>query len=259
MLLAIISDIHGNIDALNVVLDAIEKRGVDRIINLGDHFSGPLCADKTARRLWELKKSGTPTTTLRGNHDRWLVERSINAMGASDVHAKGQLSDATIDWLKELPATVELSVPDKYATVFACHAVPDSDTIYWMEDVYPDGSVGKRDDKGIEAFAKNLKSGLILCGHTHVPRIHKLSDRRILLNPGSVGCPGFNDTHPLPHAIETGSPDASWALAQFDQGTWSVEHRFEGYDQSRMVRLAAENGRPDWANALATGNIKSVV
>ena len=111
------------------------------------------------------------------------------------------------------------------------------------------------EDAEIEAFAEGIEAGLILCAHTHVPRVHRLRDGRTILNPGSVGCPGFNDTHPLPHAIETGTPSASWALATFAGGAWTTEHQLLTYDHDAMARLAACNGRAEWANALATGRI----
>lgn len=143
--------------------------------------------------------------------------------------------------------------------MFTCHAVPDGDTTYWMEDVHADGTVCKRDDNGIEDFAEGVDATLILCGHTHVPRVHRLKDGRLLVNPGSVGCPGFKDTHPLPHAIETGTPATSWALATRTGGEWMVEPHLETYDHHQMARLAKENGRPEWANALATGRIGEAI
>ena len=69
MRLAVISDIHGNLLALEAVLADIEARGVDAIVNLGDCVTSPLWPKETFDRLGELA-----LPTVRGNHDRWIVE-----------------------------------------------------------------------------------------------------------------------------------------------------------------------------------------
>src|SRR3954466_4063927 len=68
--LALISDIHGNRWALDAVLEDIDRRGIQNIINLGDHFYGPLAPGATAERLLKLPV----LATIRGNQDRQLIE-----------------------------------------------------------------------------------------------------------------------------------------------------------------------------------------
>jgi hypothetical protein len=52
---------------------------------------------------------------------------------------------------------------------------------------------------------------LILCGHTHLPRVVRLGDRRLVVNAGSVGCPGYDGVKPVYHKVQTGTPDACYA------------------------------------------------
>ncbi len=86
MRLAVIADIHGNDLALQAVLSDIARQGIDDIVNLGDCFSGPLEPGKVAARLTSLN-----IPTVRGNHDRYLIEQSPDAMWPSDRIAHGEM------------------------------------------------------------------------------------------------------------------------------------------------------------------------
>ncbi|MEM6796186.1 MAG: metallophosphoesterase family protein, partial [Acidobacteriota bacterium] len=69
MRLALLADIHGNLAALDAVLMDLSRRRVDRVINLGDHASGPLMPAETVRRL----RSQEGWLHLAGNHERQLL------------------------------------------------------------------------------------------------------------------------------------------------------------------------------------------
>jgi diadenosine tetraphosphatase ApaH/serine/threonine PP2A family protein phosphatase len=98
-----------------------------------------------------------------------------------------------------------------------------------------------------------VAASLILCAHTHIPRLVRLRDARIVVNSGSVGCPGYDGRKPVYHKVQTGTPDACYAiLARSPQG-WSVTFRYVPYDHMAMAELARTNGMPVWASALATG------
>ena len=76
MRIAAVSDIHGNLFALDAVLADIARRGVYLIVNLGDIVSGPLLPLDTAQRLMAL---GLPT--IRGNHERQVLTMDLDRMG----------------------------------------------------------------------------------------------------------------------------------------------------------------------------------
>lgn len=255
MRIAAISDIHGNLAALDAVLDDIAASAVDLTVNLGDILSGPLWIEATADRLMAL---GLPT--IRGNHERQVLTLAPDRMGPSDAFAAARLAPAQRDWLQALPETLMLS-----DEVFCCHGTPTSDLQYFLETVVPGfvrgGAPGIRAATEDEAAARagtalrGLRQGLILCGHSHVPRTLQLADGRLIVNPGSVGLQAFDDDHGHPHVVETGSPHARYALLTRRAAGWQVELRAVPYDHEAAAVRAETNGRPDWADALRSGRV----
>ena len=242
--LAAIADIHGNADALAAVLADIAAHGITRIVNLGDHFSGPLAARETA----ELLLSRT-ITTIRGNHDRYLLETPAAEMAPSDKVAFRQLDSRHIGWLRDLPPVMTME-----DDIFLCHGTPRNDTTYWLERVCADGRVVSNTLAGILEEAEGVTASLILCGHSHQPRRVDIPDGRVILNPGSVGCPAYVDDLPVRHVMQAGTPAACYAIAERQgNGAWSTTFRHVPYDTARMVALAEAARRPEWASGLKTG------
>ena len=186
-----------------------------------------------------------------GNHDRYLIDREPAKMGSWDRPAHTQLDKRHFDWLRAVPP--KLVFRDR---VLVCHATPNSDEVYWLESVLPDGTVRMASLEAIEQAAKGITQSLILCGHTHIARAVKLRDGRMIVNPGSVGSPGYRDIHPPPHVIEAGTPDARYAILELAGGEWQVTFRHVPYDHEAMAALARRNGQGELASALATGWIR---
>ncbi len=243
MRLAVISDIHGNSAALDAVLEDIAARDVDLTVNLGDSFSGPLDAAGTAGRLSKLD-----LPTVRGNHDRLLVDRPIGEMGKWEAWAIGELDEATLEWCRSLPLAMDVG------GVLLCHGTPDKDDENWLDHRGRDARLARRDLPEVLARAGNVSQRLILCGHTHEPRSLRLPDGRQIVNPGSVGCPAFRDRRMEPNFIhQTGSPDARYAIVESQGEGWTVALISVPYDASEMIRCAVDSGAEDWAQALRTG------
>jgi diadenosine tetraphosphatase ApaH/serine/threonine PP2A family protein phosphatase len=247
MRFAAIADVHGNYLALQAVIANIRAHDIDDIVNLGGMASGPLDARRTMDALMALD-----AVHVLGNHDRYLIDRPPGKMGSWDRPAHAQLDAGHLDWLRAVPP--KLVFRDR---VFLCHATPDSDEVYWLETVLPDGTVRMSSLEAIEAAAKGIAQRLILCGHTHIARAVRLRDGRMVVNPGSVGSPGYRDIHPFPHVIEAGTPAARYAILELVDGTWRVTFRHVPYDHEAMAALARRNGRPELASGLATGWIRS--
>jgi hypothetical protein len=93
---------------------------------------------------------------------------------------------------------------------------------------------------------------VILCGHTHTPRTLWI-DGTLLLNPGSLGLPAYDDEHPHTHWVESGSPHARYAVVERTPAGWSAAQRLLAYDWTLAARRAESPGRGDWADALSNG------
>jgi diadenosine tetraphosphatase ApaH/serine/threonine PP2A family protein phosphatase len=246
MRFAAIADVHGNYLALEAVLADIRAQGIGDIVHLGDMASGPLDARRTMDALMALD-----AVHVLGNHDRYLIDRPPEKMGSWDRPAHAQLEARHLDWLRAVPRTAVFR-----GQVFLCHATPDNDEIYWLETVLPDGAVRISSLETIEKYAHGITQSLILCAHTHLARAVRLRDGRLIVNPGSVGSPGYRDVHPFPHVVEAGTPDARYAILEPAVGGWSVTFRHVPYDHEAMAALARKNGQPELASALATGWIR---
>ncbi len=189
MRFAAIADVHGNYLALEAVIADIRAQGITDIVNLGDMASGPLDARRTMDLLMALD-----AVHVLGNHDRYLIDRPPEKMGSWDRPAHAQLDEKHLDWLRAVPPTQVYR--DR---VFLCHATPASDEVYWLETVRPDGAVTLAALEQIEAAATGIAQRLVLCAHSHLARAVQLGDGRLIVNPGSVGSPGYRDIHPYPH------------------------------------------------------------
>lgn len=242
MRIAVISDIHGNFGALQAVLADIAKRGPDLIVNLGDVLSGPLSPVECADLLIPLN-----LPTICGNHERQLLTFRFEEMGASDRYALSCLRPHHVSWIKQFPSSK--SLPEG---VLLVHGTPDSDMTYFLETVEPSG-VRMALPGEVEKRLGDVGEPLILCGHTHIPRIFQLPGRCLIVNPGSVGLPAYEDSKPMPHKIQTGSPLARYATVEKRSGGWSAELHTVVYDWESAARAAEDRGRPDWAKALRTG------
>ena len=244
MRIAAISDIHGNLWALEAVLADIGRRGVDMVVNLGDILSGPLMPRATAERLMALN-----FPTIAGNHERQVLEGDPANMGASDLHAHKDITDEQRDWMLRLPKC--LRVGDD---VLLVHGTPDSDLIYFMETVTEQGTRPATHNEVLER-AGNADASLILCGHTHLPRAMRLDDGRLVVNPGSVGLQAFSVDQPFPHKAENLTPHARYCIVERSAAGWSVAQYAVAYDWDSASDLAVRNNRPEWGFALRTGRM----
>jgi diadenosine tetraphosphatase ApaH/serine/threonine PP2A family protein phosphatase len=246
MRFAAIADVHGNFLALEAVIADIRAQGIETIVDLGDIASGALDARRTLDAMMALG-----AIHVRGNHDRYLIDRPPEKMGSWDRPAHAQLDERHLDWLRALPQSRVFR-----DQVFLCHATPASDEVYWLETVLPDGTVRMATIEAIERAAGNIEQRLILCAHSHIARAVRLRDGRLIVNPGSVGCPGYRDSHPYPHVMEAGTPDARYAILERVDGDWRTTFRHVPYDHRAMADLAQRNGKPELASALATGWVR---
>jgi predicted phosphodiesterase len=242
---AIISDIHGNLPALLAVLKNIKSKGIEKIINLGDHFFGPLEPEGVAEVLRE-----NPMVSISGNTDREIlqsVDGDFQKQGMDFV--LGELSATSIEWLRGLPKTT--TVDDLF---FVCHGTPDNDDAYLLEKVTQKGVFVYNDGELIET-TNDIKERIILCGHSHVNRVIYLSNDKIILNPGSVGLPAYLGTGEYRFAMESNTPHAKYAIVHINGSSVNIEQVLVTYDWHEASAAARSNGNENWAAYLLYGRM----
>jgi predicted phosphodiesterase len=235
MRLAILSDIHGNLVALEAVLADLEQRGIDAIINLGDCVTSPLWPRETLELL-----DAIDMPTVRGNHDRLLSETPLDAMPRSMRFTYESLTAEQRDALGALPPTVELD-----GGILAMHGTLANDKRYLLHDKV-DGRLALASGATVAKRLEGTDARLVLCGHSHHPHLASLGPDCLIVNPGSVGCPRYADDDD-PWVAEAGSPHARYAIAVENRGAWSVEMIALDYDWAPVIEQAITNDRPDFA------------
>jgi predicted phosphodiesterase len=250
MRFAVVSDIHGNLPALQAVLAELTTERVDAVLNLGDIVSGPLWPRETAALLMPLA-----WPTIAGNHERQALA-GHRRMGFSDAFAAVHLSPEQRAWIAALPTALHLDG----GAVQLTHGTPAVDHEPLLETITLDfgvnGNSGIRMATPPEVLARLGASAaeLVLCGHSHVPRVLSI-DAQLFVNPGSLGLPAYDHDQPHAHVVESGSPHARWAIVHRTAAGWQAQLRLTAYDWRAAAARAESNGRGDWADALATGRV----
>ena len=242
--IALLSDIHGNILALEAVVADLSRRGVDNVVTLGDLVSGPLWPKETAEFL--MKQNWIQ---IAGNHERQILTTPEDQKGPSDRYADRMLDEAQHDWLRSLPTSLEL---DEGITLY--HGAPSDDLTYLLE-VIENGRVHLAGPRVITERLNGIRPPVLACGHSHTQRVVRLPEGMIIVNPGSVGMPAYTDDGPRPHVLETGSPHARYAILEKTTAGWVPQLISVEYDHEKAARQADENRRPELAMGLRTGYV----
>jgi putative phosphoesterase len=240
--IAILSDLHGNMPAIEKVIADLKTRQIERVFCLGDLVSGPLWPRESIELLMQ-----QDWTFVRGNHDRNLVESAPEKLGDSDAYAYKQLDKSHLDWLATLPATLEVD-----DTFLLCHGSPVKDITYLLETI-ENGRVRLSTPEEIRPKLNGAHLPLILCGHSHTPRVVTLNNDLTIVNPGSVGLPAYEDASDGYFVVENGSPHARYAVIEKTTDGWNAEIVLLRYDHELAATQAHKNKRPDYKIGLRTG------
>ena len=250
MRLAVLSDIHSNIFALEAVLEDLSHYQVNIKINLGDIFYGPIAPKATYTLLQQHE-----FITICGNQDRQIFQATQQEIDSNATlkFVIEDLGDEPLLWLQTLPSTRHLD-----SDIFLCHGTPRDDMTYLLEDVSQGFAITKN-EKEIRSLLQGIHASLILCGHSHLPKTISLTQMgQVIVNSGSVGLQAYKDEEPCVHSIENACSEASYAIIEKTSDGWSVEHKRVAYDFEKASALALQNGRNDWEYALKTGKVKPV-
>ena len=224
-----ITDIHGNLPALDAVLEEIKSAGVERIIVGGDVLPGPMPHETIARLL----ALDVPVQFIHGNGDR-VVRAQMNGQEPTEVPepfrdiirwTAAQLSREDEQLLASWPLTLRVQVQG-LGDVFVCHATPRNDLEIFTR-LTPE-------ERLLPVFA-GVDAPLVVCGHTHMQFDRKVGATRVV-NAGSVGMP-FQD------------PGAYWLLLGPE-----VQLRKTTYDLEKAAALVRQTTYPR-ADEFAARNI----
>lgn len=239
MRIAAIYDIHGNLPALDVVLQEITQAEVDQIVVGGDVVAGPMPRETLARLL----NLGIPVQFVQGNADREIVAQLAGeSSGAVPAHVVAivrwvvqQLQPEQVQILANWPTTYRAEI-EGIGEVFFCHATPRNDT-----DVFTRLTP---EERLLPIFA-GMPASLVVCGHTHMQFDRMIGTVRVV-NAGSVGMP-------------YGEPGACWLLlgpgiefrrTMYDFGNAAAQIRATRYPQAEDFAAHNVLQRPSEAEAL---------
>lgn len=226
MRVAIISDIHGNMQALEAVLTDIEKENCEKIFCLGDlAMAGPEPV-KVIERIKSLYKQGK-IEVIQGNTDEMIGNFNDEILQRVKKHApimaNALVSDAKIiptglkEFLKNLPPQKELEIEG--LRVLLVHGSPRKND----ENIMPDMPIEQ-----IEEMVAGTDTDLIFCGHTHLPCGYQTSKKQTIVNDGSVGRPF------------TPEPKACYVIADFKDKSFQIQHKFVEYDRETASIILAQ-------------------
>jgi putative phosphoesterase len=192
MRVAALYDIHGNLPALEAVLQEIRQAEVDLVVVGGDVIPGPMPRETIACLL----DLDLPVRFIQGNGDREVLARKAGRETGAVPEAfrevlrwtAGQLSPEHERTLADWPATLQVEIRGLGEVLF-CHATPRSDTEIFTR-LTPE-------DRLLPVFA-GVGVPLVVCGHTHM-QFDRMIGRIRVVNAGSVGMP-------------FGEPGADWLL-----------------------------------------------
>ena len=222
MKIAVLSDIHGNMQALDAVLKDIEQNQCDEIFCLGDlALAGPE-PDKTVDFV-----KAQNWTIIQGNTDKMIAECTDNliemtkkafpAMGNSLEQDIKILKKENLEFLKKLPPQKSLEIEG--VKILLVHGSPRRNN----EDIMPNLPM-----ENIEEIIAGVNEELILCGHTHIPCGYQTNSKKTVINVGSVGRPMTEDVMPC------------YLILDIKDGGFSAEHKFANYDRELASKLMRE-------------------
>ncbi|HVM34075.1 MAG TPA: metallophosphoesterase family protein [Actinomycetota bacterium] len=220
MRIAVLSDIHGNLLALDAVMTDLEAQDVDEVWCGGDVAWGGPWAAECIRRV---RDAGW--TTVRGNTDVWITgdpqtaEDEDQRQFLKQMAEAHQLSDEDARWLLNLPLG-----HSGRGSILLVHGTPESPFVGPLPDA------PTRDFRPYEGGAS-----IVVYGHVHQAFVRRLTDGTIVANAGSVGFP-------------LDAPSAAYLIIDQEGPEWTLRHRRVTFDRRAVIAQARALGGPigDW-------------
>ena len=236
MRVAVISDMHGNDLAFEVVEADIQRQRIDQIVCLGDAIQG---GPQPAAVLQRLRRLGCPV--VMGNADSWLISgeetgdegippERLRKMGEIRLWSLSQLSESDRAFISNFQPTVKINL-EKDLNLLCFHGSPTS-----FDDVILPTAPEEEFQKFLGGYADYILTG----GHTHAQQIRR-NGRYFFFNPGSVG---FAYSHNQPENEFHADPWAEYAILTVENGQVGLKFRRTPFDAKELIRIYRESGCP---------------
>lgn len=242
MKIAVISDIHGNMQALSAVLENIKKENCDKIFCLGDlAMAGPQPSE-TVEKIRTLINNNE-FECIQGNTDEMIAKcdnqilhllQENNPVMASALESDvSTLSEEQKTFLANLPGQKEFEIEG--VKILLVHGSPRKNN----ENIYNDLKIEE-----VEEMIADTDANVIFCGHTHVPCGYQTNTKQTVVNVGSIGRP-FSE-----------EPKSCYAIIEIENGEFTIKHNLVNYDVQTASELLKQRGF-DGADKLAAMLIKA--
>jgi putative phosphoesterase len=229
--IGLIADVHGNLPALEAVLEQLSHEAVDRTVCLGDVAVGPWGSETVA-----LLRNLDPESVV-GNWDAWVLD-GVRPCGDTEACRRllemgtfwtEPLDGDDLDYLRRARSSIELEVDGRRLAF--CHGSPRSYNEPMLAETPPDELAGMLAGHAATVF---------VAGHTHVQMVRR-TPSALVVNPGSVGQPLLE----WPAERVRVCPWAEWGVIEYDgEGEVRVELRRTPYDTEAMIRHTLGSGVP---------------
>lgn len=238
---AVLADIHGNLPALDAVIDDASRAGVSRFLIAGDLFSGVPFPQEVYHRLQALD-----AVIIKGNGEEYLIDyyrgdcppQMRTARQWAPVRWTAErLGAEAMDWTCGLPEQVVVVNP----------GLPDIRMVHGSPLRINDGLIPDNDPEVLETFRisrllpegqnpppladrlRGVTEGVLICGHYHIPWQQRVQSL-LAFSSGAVG------------VSNTGDWRAHYALLTGMEGQWQVEHRRVEYDREKAIKSFHDSG-----------------
>lgn len=236
MRLAIFSDVHANLVALDAVLTDIQRQAVDQMVCLGDVAASGPQPHETIQRLLNLRPP-----IVMGNADAWLLEpepyKGENALyrkvSEIDSWCASQLTQEDHNFIRSFQTTIEVPLLNE-GTLICYHGSPRRNT-----DIIAAGMT----DEDLEPLLSGFQTLVMAGGHTHVQMLRRYRES-ILINPGSVGL-GYEVD--VSGDANRNVPWAEYAILDWVAGSLGLTFRRVPLDLDLLRQAALQSDMPNAA------------
>ena len=232
--IAVFSDIHSNLTALEAILSNINSRGITERYCLGDFVDFAPWPNEVISRI---RHENIPS--VYGNHDQrlfnnetisaksWHSPEETNARRTAMKISSATVTDENLRWLKALPFSRQLSMGDK--KILLVHASPDSIDEYLRPD-HP--------EEALRTLQQNHGFDILISGHTHLADVRYIKRKNgemfAVVNTGAVG------------RIKEGEPQATWLELTLHETNIKLTVHRVNYDVSYVAKSILSSDVPDF-------------